>query len=90
MAEFLARALAGKMEYCAARKCTRTVRGKSVVCRVWETACLISFIGRGKRGMAALRRLLGKGSLYFHYIIWHNRSDLHRDAAFQGIAERVS
>src|SRR2546422_11600942 len=38
--------------------------------------CLISFIGRGKRGMAALRRLPGKRSLYFHYIIWNNLSGL--------------
>src|SRR6266571_458002 len=56
MDEFSARALGGKMGHCAARKNTRT--------------------GRGKRGMVAHRRLLGKRSLYFHCIIWHNRSGL--------------
>src|SRR5712691_3495112 len=76
MDEFPARALAGKLEPCAARKNTRTVRGKSVVCRAWESACLISFIGRGKRGMVAHRRFSGKRSLYFHCIIWHNLSGL--------------
>ena len=43
--------------------------------------CVISFIGRGKWGVAAHRRLSGKRSFYFHYIIWHNLSGLQRDAA---------
>src|SRR6266480_900263 len=74
MDELSARAVASKIEPGAARKNTRTVRGKGVVCRAWETACLISFIGRGKQGMAALIRLPGKRSLYFHCIIWNNLS----------------
>jgi hypothetical protein len=45
MDEFSARAVASKMEAYAARKNTRAVRGKSVVYRAWETACLISFKG---------------------------------------------
>ena len=76
MDELSAPAVASKIEPGAARKNTRAVRGKSVVCRAWETACLISFIGRGKLGMAALIRLPGKRSLYFHCIIWNNLSGL--------------
>ena len=113
MDELSARAVAYKMEACGARKNTRAVRGKSVVCRAWETACLISFKGgangaytgsflgeaawegawratikvlpatlhhprpyglRANGGMVALIRLSWKRSLYFHCIIWHNRS----------------
>ena len=50
--------------------------------------CVISFTGRGKWGVAAHRRLSGKRSFYFHYIIWHNLSGLQRDAASGALKSR--
>jgi len=60
MDELSARALASEMEPGAARKNTRTVRGKSVVCRAWETAYLISFKGGANGGWLRIEDFLGR------------------------------